>query len=246
MGLLGSLHTALQRLQVHHQRRRQGPSIASDMHNTEHQTPATIVMASAPGNGARGVPMLVLHDHAPAMQGCIRPKPRLVRCGLFIPSLHIHPARFCLVSSIGVCFSAFDVGCGPSCWPRCIMSVISGISRGLGEVRSCRAGEGLKMPVQCCWKEVAESRPEAPLSEGTYCQAVRHRVLGWRLEDRRTPPELLAPATNASMSSRLFFLCPLAIAPLSRNGPIRHHQKWEQLGPLWSWLGAGGCRIVTS
>lgn len=166
MGLLGSLHTALQRLQVHHQRRRQGPSTASDMRNTEHQTPATIVMASAPGNGARGVPMLVLHDHAPAMQGCISPKPRLGHCGLFSPSLHIHPARFCLVSSIGVCFSAADVGCGPSCWPRCIMSIISGISRVLGEVRSCRAGAGLKMPVQCCWKEVVESRPEAPLSEG--------------------------------------------------------------------------------
>lgn len=154
--------------------------------------------------------MLVLHDHAPAMQGCISPKPRLVHCGLFSPSLHIHPARFCLVSSIGVCFSAADVGCGPSCWPRCIMSVISGISRVLGEVRSCRAGEGLKMPVQRCWKEVAESRPEAPPIVG------RHLLSGcpssgpWmEVGGRRTPPELLAPATNASMSSRLFFFVPL-------------------------------------
>lgn len=152
--------------------------------------------------------MLVLHDHAPAMQGCISPKPRLVHCGLFSPSLHIHPARFCLVSSIGVCFSAADVGCGPSCWPRCIMSVISGISRVLGEVRSCRAGEGLKMPVQCCWKEVVESRPEAPLSEGTYCQAVRHRALdgGWRQADTARA----ACACHQRIHvSRLFFFVPL-------------------------------------
>ena len=72
-----------------------------------------------------------------------------------------------------------------------------------------------------------------------------HFLLEAAQPEAAPPPrwELLAPAANASMSSRLFFLCPSASAPLSRSRPIRRPRGWGQLGPLWSWLGQGDAEL---
>lgn len=211
MGLLGSLHASCRGFKFNTE--------DDGKDRPRHQACASIVMASASGHGARGVPMLVLQDHALAMQDCISRSARSPSAACALRSVWTILSPFSIASpgcarrQIAVCL----LGCRRWMWKKLLaaLSVKFGIYRVL--VRGSRCATLLN-GLGLFGRKDSKSRPKrvkVPLLKGDGL----HPHLLWHCRagcPSSAPWHLCLPPTHPSrVQSALFFV------PLGHCTPCR-------------------------